>query len=184
MEELTNKKRKVIVKDIIKSLQFASYPPDYNEDYLFYMQKRRDFAFNCYAYAMQFRFDAHDLVYLHQSYPYNPGVLSGIKNYRLPKDYYTLMEYFLQDCRILGIDIDFTTMDEKSDDDSYKVAILLADEINPVTQVPNYHFIRQNSDLSWSEMECFTGEVFHTEPEKYKFKTLEIVKVKKLTRGD
>ncbi len=185
MKKLSNKQRKNIISSIVGDLEIVDYPPKYLSDYLFYMKKKREFALNCYAYAMQFKFDAHDFVYLHETYPYNPGVIGGIKNYRLPKDYYSLIEYFLQDCKVLGIDVDFSTLDEKIYDDEYKIAILLGNDINQITGVPNYHFVRQNSDLTWSEMECFEGNVCHARVNKPWYKTLEIVKVKKLTReGD
>ena len=184
MHRLSNKKKKAIIKSITDDLNIITYPPDYDGDYSFYMQKRREFCFNCYAYAMQFKFDASDLVYLYETYPYNPGVLGGIKNYELPKDSYSLIEYFLQDCKVLGIDVDFSTLAEKTYDDEYKIAILLSTDVIPTIGAPNYHYIRQNVDLSWSEMACFEGVVRHTEPAKEDFKTLEIVKVKKLTRED
>lgn len=185
MKKLSNKQRKNIISSIVCDLETVDYPPEYLSDYLFYMKKKREFALNCYAYAMQFKFDAHDLVYLHETYPYNPGVIGGIKNYKLPKDYYTLMEYFLRDCRALGIDVDFSTLAEKTCDDEYKIAILLGTEINPITGVPNYHFVRQNSDLTWSDIQCFQGNVCHARVNKSGYKTLEIVKVKRLTReGD
>lgn len=144
------------IKDLIlKGLEFASYPPTFEQD-LFFYQKYKDF--NCYAYAMQFSTLVQAIDALHigeviDPYIYNVGCLST-RQIKPPQ--YTkrnIYSYFEGDCNYLGINYDATSIDSPALPDAYKVAIFT----QYIKEYPfgfDFHFIRQNADLSWSQIPC------------------------------
>ena len=142
-------------KNIKKSLMDAKYPASYNYDFNRFLQ----FGFNCYSYAMQLRSDYEYLQDLHDEmeYPYNPGYISGLK----PNCYTAnnLSQAVADDCKSLGIQIENSNLEEVTSYDEYKIAIYLNPILNHMTRQRDYHFLRQNDDLTWSHMNGVCGEI-------------------------
>ena len=184
MTEINNKIKKEILMSLKHSLKSATYPPIYYSDYKFYNTNSENFGLNCYAYAMQFKYNFKAL---RKKYPkieliYEPGFLSidGARDTGNPD---LLIHYFTEDCKILGLECIRSSVNDSISNNEYKIAVFLS--MNPCyfTSVKDFHFIRQNADLSWSEMTGYCGEVQQKEyPRSSRYDLVEIFKVKKQTR--
>ncbi len=94
-------------------------------------------SFNCYAYAMRICMDLDD-------YDISPGFISRGKenDYRNTKIY--TLEYFKEDCEILGLQLFPTELEEEIGENEYKIAVYVEEGLD-------FHFTRQDSNGNWSE---------------------------------
>ena len=128
---------------------------------------------NCYSYALGLRcpkifarmFDEKCIIF----FPYNVGLMqtSFTSHDKCELD----LESDLDSLGIKHFDVDY---DEPCEHGGYKISLYESDD--------DFHFIRENSDGSWSHKLGFSASVEKVKPSKYLFdeyeyvKTLEIVK--------
>ena len=174
--------KKIYLKSLKQDILKAKYPPAYHIDQRFYDES---FGFNCYAYAMQFK---TGYIKDSEAYPYNPGYISQELNpMKLKYNRNNLINNFLDDCQVLGIQCQSTSFSDDVNSDEYKIAILLGED---TYYGPDFHFVRQNGDLMWSEMKYCCGPVVKTiienESDFYmhfdQYSLVDLVKVKKLIK--
>lgn len=109
-------------------------PEDY-EDF----QIRRDT--NCYAYAL-------DSIYPNRELYRWLGSMSGCKK-QLKESNEEMVKKLFKDCACVGKEIRECTYEEDVPEGWYKIAFL-SDE-KEENNITNFHFIRQDSDGTWSE---------------------------------
>ena len=133
--------------DMKQKLLEKRFPPSFNDDFEFYKnetENRKDeIAFNCYAYSMQFDllFSQNDII---KYKLYRPGFLSSSFIPSFGNE--TLVRAVMDDCDFLGLSYEEVSIDSRPNDNSYKIIIFKQPRIN----TPDFHFARQNEDLSWS----------------------------------
>jgi hypothetical protein len=176
MDCISDDKIKTKLYNIKQEIEQIKFPPNYYSDLDFYI-KNRD-AFNCYAYAMQFRMIASRI----GNFPwYCPGFLSN----SIPAgEYYnkdSLLNGFINDCKFLGISCEETDINCDLENNSYKIAIFIEPTKAIYFPNPDYHFIRQNDDLNWSEKECWEGKVnLLTNPTHKYYQLVKVMKISKI----
>lgn len=140
--------------------------PNYNPD------EWEGISFNCYAYALRacMHFDFF-------GYCIAPGFISkGKKNdYRATKEH--TLQYFKEDCEVLGLQVIPTELKEKTGANEYKIAVYLEEGYD-------YHFVRQDSNGHWSEKDGWNKPIGLVEEEEIErdhdsYKFLGIFKVSK-----
>lgn len=149
------------------SMKISTNKPKYNSDKTSYPYG------NCYSYALGFHcpeefakiFDEKCAI----AFPFNIGLMNSFfTSYdKLSSD----LDSDLDSLDIKHYDIDY---DEPCSHGGYKISLYETDD--------DFHFIRENSDGSWSHKIGFDGEVSKVKPSKYLLgyyeyiKTMEIVK--------
>jgi hypothetical protein len=174
MDYISDDKIKTKLDNIKQQIKQVKYPPNYYSDFTFYSSE----SFNCYAYAMQFKMAASRI----SSFPwYYPGFLSN----SVPAGKYynrdSLLNGFINDCNFLGISCEETDIESDLEDNSYKIAIYIGLTKAIYFPDPDFHFIRQNDDLSWSEKVCWQERDINMLPNLTK-EHYELVKVMKISR--
>lgn len=176
-----------LLRDLKENISKVNYPPNYRDDHDFYQYANdTNFGFgsgkrvfNCYAYALQFNVDLYRSIYyknlMRDFIRYCPGFLTD----DVP-DFYceeNLVKLFFSDLDVLGIKFSDCNLEDDVTSDSYKVIIMLEKKLI----YKDFHFIRQNSDGSWSEKEGYYGNVKIVNPdEKIKrYNLIHTVKLKK-----
>lgn len=134
---------KLLRKRIEKILKTTNYPPKYNPD------KWRKKKFNCYMYALDI---CMNFSKYRPTCRIAPGFLSrGEKNdYNDTRE--ETIQYLIEDCKVLNLNIAETTMEEKIKENEYKIAVY-------VKKYCDYHFIRQDSNGNWSEKDGWSGDI-------------------------
>lgn len=134
---------KKLKKKIEKCIDKTSFPPKYEP------KKWEKKSYNCYLYALD---ACADFRKEYSKYWIAPGFLSrGKKNdYRDTKK--KVLQYFIEDCKILKLNVSKTSLEEKIAEDEYKIAVY-------VWKDEDYHFVRQDSNGNWSEKQGWGGEI-------------------------
>lgn len=134
---------KKLKEKIERCIEETVFPPKYDP------KKWEKKMFNCYLYALDactdFREEYYECLFV-------PGFLSrGEKNdYRHTKE--KVLKYFIEDCKILKLNVSKTSLKEKTAEDEYKIAVY-------VWKDEDYHFVRQDSNGNWSEKQGWNGEI-------------------------
>lgn len=159
------------LNDFKKNIAQNSFPPQYIKDCNSYNNILNPIikGFNCYAYAMQFK------IPLEITFPnYQPGFLANA----IPKNFYdkaAIITSFIADCECLGLYCLPTTINENiSGIEAYKIGIFLKHD--------DFHFIRQNENLSWSDKISWSGHVGLTSITCIENKGFQLVSIMKLSR--
>ena len=124
---------KEFVNQIKETLHTQKIPPCFN------IKEWRRKNFNCYAYAMRICLDLseHDYIW--------PGFISKGE---LENDYTDtkecVVQYFIDDCESLGLQVHPTTIAERIGPKEYKIAVYIKEGVD-------FHFVRQDIDGRWSE---------------------------------
>lgn len=114
-------------------------PPHYNP------KEWKGKKFNCYAYAMRMCMNL-------DGYAIIPGFISrgNTNDYRDTKEY--TLDYFKEDCEALGLKLFPTNLEEKINENEYKIAVY-------VKSGWDFHFARQDSNGEWSEKNGWRGPI-------------------------
>lgn len=164
---------KVLKRELKKCISKNNYPPQYSP------QKWNNKKFNCYLYALDLCMDFQPYLDDGRIVPGIPGFLSRAENndYREIKE--KTLQYFIEDCEILNLNISETTLDEKINKNEYKIAVY-------VEEYDDFHFVRQDSNGKWSEKAGWGGDIRQVKKEdivsdsyKNRYKFIGMFKVSK-----
>lgn len=131
-EEFINQVKEIVGKQPI--------PPHYNLD------EWTGKSFNCYAYAMRICMDLDDYDDI------IPGFISRGKANDYCDTKECILKYFKEDCEALGLQLFPTDLEEKINENEYKIAVY-------VNTGYDFHFARQNSNGIWSEKDGWRGPI-------------------------
>ena len=132
--------------------------PDFYRDNFYYNVKD---IFNCYAYAMGFKLPKEYISKYNgknrnrgeDTVKFKPGfTCKETRHYNSSTE---LIEHFCLDCDSLELPIKKSNIYDKNRTDGYRVALYcnyICDEIF------DFHFVRQNKDLSWSHKTGYIDE--------------------------
>lgn len=134
---------KILSEHIKRCLKTVNYPPRYSP------KKWAKKEFNCYMYALDICMDFSR--YRHKC-RIAPGFLSRGKENDYTDNKEDTLQYFMEDCKVLNLNISETTMNEKIKKNEYKVAVYVEENWD-------YHFIRQDSNGNWSEKDGWEGDI-------------------------
>ncbi len=155
-----------------KNILQISFPPQYSEDKELYNTNAK--FFNCYAYILQLKIPLAN-VFPH----YQPGFLSN----SLPSCYdkETLIKAFFMDCMCLGLDCMESDLNENIDENEfYKIGIFY--QFYQLSHFFDFHFIRQNSDFSWSHKQGWYKNVDFVEISDITKKGYNLLNIMKLSK--
>lgn len=129
-------------------------PLKYEDDYDIFDQSRSLFSddglnYNCYSYALGLQ-TPDDFIYLRENklHLYEPGTMSCFR--RVSRNIKDLVKGFLDDCTILELECIESQIDAPLDINTNKVAIYILRNPFCDKSISDFHFIRQNTDGSWS----------------------------------
>ena len=126
---------KELIKICKNAAEIASIPPQFNPE------EWAGKEFNCYAYALRicvdFRAYYGEIV---------PGFLTIGKNESYRDGPEAIVKLFKQDCQVLNLQVTETNLNEPINENEYRVAVYACICRN----YRDFHFIRQDSNGSWS----------------------------------
>lgn len=135
---------KILNKEIESCVKKTHFPPKYNK------RKWKSKNFNCYMYALNACMDFRK--YYNEGCHIAPGFLSrGIEN-DFENTEEKILQYFIEDCKVLNLNIAETLLEEKIAKNEYKIAVYVWEDID-------YHFVRQDSNGNWSEKQGWSGKI-------------------------
>ncbi len=110
------------------------------------------FLGNCYTYALglpslDYLIKKYCALEITDVFPFNVGFINSISYYTIVKDKNAFLNCFLKDIQALNIQTYETDEQSANTHGGYKIAVYLS-LTNGVIQ--DFHFIRQNSDGTWS----------------------------------
>lgn len=121
---------KKLKKKIERCIDKTSFPPKYDP------KKWEKKSFNCYLYALDACADFRKEWY---ECRIEPGFLSRAEKNEYLYIKERTLQYFIEDCEELNLNISETTLDEKINKNEYKIAVYVENH-------RDYHFVRQDSD--------------------------------------
>ncbi len=138
-----------------------SLSPSFEDDYRFYVENGS--LYNGYAYALQLKVRMQSISKGIQTIVpgliYNPGYLSGKYNCGDSYTPQSFIDGIKYDCDLLGIEYSSTDLKSKINKDEYMIIAML--EKNEYCEYLNrdFHFIRRNSDGSFSDKLGWSCEI-------------------------
>lgn len=122
------------IKQVKDSIENQPIPPHYNP------KEWKGKNFNCYLYALRACMDFETPL----RFWIAPGFISRGENNDYRDTVACTLNYFKADCEELGLQVSPSTLEEKTGENEYKIAIY-------VNKGKDYHFVRQDCNGKWSE---------------------------------
>lgn len=146
-ENLKNSQRDIqssYLEYVKLAIKLGTNHPIFNGDY-------NNIVGNCYTYAL----DLYGAYEFFSSPDINVGFANGYNTEF--KDINELLERFYFDCEILGISVFNSSIERENTHGGYKIAIYFGKRIKYGDV--DFHFLRENSDGTWSERIGYDGVV-------------------------
>ena len=163
---------KELIRICKEASEIASIPPQFNLD------EWKGKEFNCYAYALRICVDLG----AYYKREIVPGFLSIGKNEYYRDGPEAIVKLFKQDCEILNLKVSETSLNEPLNENEYKVAVYAC----VCGSYRDFHFIRQDSNGSWSHKRGWIKpiETYMEEDILRNFGIYQFVKLFKLTKKE
>lgn len=153
------------------AIKLGTNRPTFNKNY-------NNIIGNCYTYALDL-YGAYDYFSLPDI---DVGFASGYNTE--VKDVNGLLERFYHDCEILGINVFNSSVESENTHGGYKIAIYFGKRIKYGDV--DFHFLRENSDGTWSErigydgvVELYDGLPKESIEREFSYKLIKVVEIVK-----